>query len=82
MNESKLNEKNTEPARNPKVDLELMYMEEYLQGKGSSLKKLAILPQEEATKLRIEASQYASSRLEELESRARLLTDIHDVTDS
>jgi hypothetical protein len=58
-----------------------MYIDEYLQGKGYSRKELATLPEEETKRLMIEASQYASFKLEELESRARLLTKIHEVND-
>ena len=81
MNEANINGENTKRARNPKADLEMMYIDEYLQGKGYSRKELATLPEEETTKLMSEASQYASFKLEELESRARLLTKIHDAND-
>ena len=82
MNEANINGENTKRARNPKADLEMMYIDEYLQGKGYSRKELATLPEEETTKLMSEASQYASFKLEELESRAQLLTKIHDISDS
>lgn len=82
MNEANINGENTKRAKNPKADLEMMYIDDYLQGKGYSRKELATLPEEETSRLMIEASQYASFRLEELESRARLLTKIHDVSDS
>lgn len=82
MNDANANEENTKRAMNPKADLEMMYINEYLQGKGYSRKELATLPEEETTRLMTEASQYASFKLEELESRARLLTKIHDVSDS
>ena len=81
MNEANINGENTKRARNPKADLEMMYIDEYLQGKGYLRKELATLPEEETSRLMIEASQYASFKLEELESRARLLTEIHAVTD-
>ena len=81
MNEANINGENTKRARNPKADLEMMYIDEYLQGKGYLRKELATLPEEETSRLMIEASQYASFKLEELESRARLLTKIHDVKD-
>jgi hypothetical protein len=71
----------TDRARNSKSDLEMMYIDEYLQAKGYSRKELATLPEEQTTKLMSEASQYASFKLEELESRARLLTKIHDAND-
>jgi hypothetical protein len=82
MNEANINEENTKRAKNPKADLEMMYIDQYLQGKGYSRKELATLPEEEMSRLMIEASQYASFKLEELEARARLLTKIHDVSDS
>ena len=82
MNDANGNEENTKRAMNPKADLEMMYIDEYLQGKGYLRKELATLPGEETTRLMIEASQYASFKLEELESRARLLTRIHDGSDS
>ena len=74
--------KKIKPAKNPKAVIEMLYRQQYLQGKGYSLNELATLAEEKAKKLRIEASQHASLKLEELESRARLLTRIHDVTDS
>ena len=81
MKEANMSEKDTKPAGNPKADLEMMYIDEYLRGKGYSRKDLPTLPKQETTRLMTEASQYASFKLEELESRARLLTDIHDVGD-
>jgi hypothetical protein len=82
MNVTHVNQKNTKPVKNPKADLEMTYIKKYLQEKGYLLNELVTLPEDEATKLRIEASQYASFKLEELESRARLLTRIHDATES
>ena len=81
MNKANVNRENTKRAKNPKSDLEMLYIDEYLQGKGYSRQALASLPQEATTRLMTEASQYASFKLEELESRARLLTKIHDVND-
>ncbi len=79
MNEANVNGENTKRAKSPKADLEMMYIDEYLQGKGYSRKELATLPEEEKIRLMIAASQYASFKLEELESRARLLTKMRDV---
>ncbi len=47
--------------------LEIALMEEYL---GRPLSTLAELPEEEAARLRAEASRYASARLAEIEARA------------
>lgn len=81
MNEANVSEESTQRAKNPKSDLEMMYIDEYLQGKGYLRKELTSLPEEEVTRLMIEASQYASFKLEELESRARLFTKIYGVND-
>ena len=81
MNEANISGEKTNRARSPKSDLELMYIDEYLQEKGYTRKELATLPEEETTKLMRKASRYASFKLEELESRARLLTKIRDVND-
>jgi hypothetical protein len=75
-------EENARPVKNPKVDLEMLYMDEYLYEKGYSIKELDTLPAEQATRLRTEASQYASLKLAELESRARLRARIKSVSDS
>jgi hypothetical protein len=82
MKDVNVNEANTNPAKNPEADLEMMYIEKYLQEKGYSLKDLATLPEQDARRLMIEASQYASLKLEELEARARLHAETHDVSGS
>jgi hypothetical protein len=65
-----------------KADLEMKYIDEYLRDKGFSTRALNTLPEQEAARLMAEASRYASLKLAELESRARLRTKIHNVTDS
>ena len=82
MNDVNVNEENTKPAKNPEADLEMMYIEKYLQEKGYSLKELATLPEQETRRLMIEASQYASLKLEELEARARLRAETHNASGS
>ena len=81
MNEANVNGESTQRANNPKSDLEMMYIDEYLQGRGYLREELTTLPEEEMTRLMIDASQYASFKLEELESRARLFTKIYGVND-
>lgn len=49
------------------AQLEIALMEEYL---GQPLHSLALLPVEEAMRLRAAASRYASARLAEIEARA------------
>jgi hypothetical protein len=81
MTEAKTIEENVSSVENPKADLELMYIDEYLHEKGYSIKELDTLPAEQATRLRTEASQFASLKLAELESRARLRAKIHTASD-
>lgn len=49
------------------AQLEIALMEEYL---GQPLHSLALLPGQEAMRLRAAASRYASARLAEIEARA------------
>jgi hypothetical protein len=75
-------EENAKSVENPKASLEMMYIDEYLQEKGYSRKELDTLPEQEATRLMIDAYQYASLKLAELESRARLRTMIKNASDN
>lgn len=59
-------------AKGPQSTLERKYIEEYLLGKGYLLKDLEELPREQARQLMREACTYASNKLAEVESRARL----------
>lgn len=74
-------EKNRSLA-SPQAKLEKMYIEEYLREKGFLAKDLTTLPEKEAVSLMTEASRYASLKLAELESQARLHTKIHHATNS
>ncbi|MBM3126209.1 MAG: hypothetical protein FJZ87_14255 [Chloroflexi bacterium] len=58
--------------------LEKTLLEAYLKGKGYSLEDLKKLPEEEARQLMKEASIYASSKLAEVEIKARFVKDLHD----
>ena len=66
----------------PEGTLERMYIEEYLSGKGHTLGSVSALPEDEARQLMVEASVNASGRLAEVETRARLVQDIHGSTPS
>lgn len=79
MNDKK--DERTGRTKNTKAALELMYIDEYLRERGYSRKDLAMLSEGERTRLMVEATRFASFRLEELESRARLREKIHDVHD-
>jgi hypothetical protein len=59
----------------------MKYIAEYLRQKGFSTQDLNTLPEQEAARLMAEASQYASLKLAELESRARFRRKIQNVTD-
>ena len=78
----KLNNEMKEPAsaQEPEHGLEQKFIREFLQERGLTLKDLTTLPAEEARKLRIEASRYATARLAELEARARFVDTIHTAT--
>ena len=82
MNEVNRTEENPKSVASPTADLELLYIDEYLHEIGYSMRELDALPEKEATRLMTEASQYASLKLAELESRARLRTKIRNVTDT
>jgi hypothetical protein len=82
MNDNDKNDENSASVKGPKANLELMYIGEYLREKGYSIGDLNALPETEATRLMTEASQYASLKLAELESRARLHDKIHHVGDT
>jgi len=61
----------------PQTKVAWKYIPEYLRSKGVSLESLGKLPKEEQQRLMSEASQYASLKLAEVESRAKFRHDIH-----
>ena len=65
----------------PLAQLERAFIEEYLQGRGHHLQDVRELPSEQAEALMREASAYASGRLSELETRAHLVSDLHDASE-
>jgi hypothetical protein len=70
-----------ESPGDPLAQLERAFIEEYLQGRGHHLNGLRELPTEQATALMKEASTYASGRLTEFETRAHLVSDLHDASE-
>ena len=62
--------------------LENAFIEEYLRSQGCSLEQLHMLPKKLKKKLMTAASNYASLKLEEIESRAHFVEEIHDSTSS
>ncbi|GAB4541928.1 MAG: hypothetical protein Fur002_11250 [Anaerolineales bacterium] len=70
--------KETEPTEDQNAQLEKNLIAEYLREKGYSLEALKKLPAELAERLMKDASQYASLKLEEVESRARLVKELQE----
>lgn len=64
------------PIADPNALMESALIDEYLQARGTTLAALHALPDLQAETLLKEASQYASSRLMEVESRARFIESI------
>lgn len=70
--------KDAQPVEDRNALLEKSLIEEYLREKGYSLEALKNLPAELAEKLMKEASQYASLKMEEVESRAHFIKELRD----
>ena len=72
-------EKNEGPPalESPGGKLEMMYIEEYLKGKGFSRKTLSMLTPERKKRLMSAACLYASMKLAEVENRAHLVRELH-----
>jgi len=70
--------KDIAPAEDQNAQLEKSLIAEYLREKGYSLETLSELPAALAERLMKEASQYASLKLEEVESRARLVKELQE----
>ncbi len=67
----------TPPPEDPQAKLERSYLEAYLNSRGTSLKELNKLSKAETRALMIEACKYASTKLAEVETRSRLVNEIH-----
>jgi hypothetical protein len=64
----------------PQARLERLFIEAYLRIRGHTRHSLHELPEEEAKRLLMEASMYASARLAEVETRSRFVQDVHGVS--
>jgi hypothetical protein len=62
--------------------LEKCLIEEYLKGKGHTKESLGALPEDEAQRLKREASIFASNKLAEIEIRARFTRELHNASSS
>ncbi len=64
-------------AEESRARLEKVFIQAYLRTKGYTMESLHRLPEEEAKRLMIEASIYASTKLAEVETRTQLLDELH-----
>lgn len=64
------------PMTDPEALMERSLIDEFLQAHGTSLATLSSLPSDKADALLREASRYASTKLMEVEARARFVHSI------
>jgi hypothetical protein len=65
------------PVESPDARLERVFIDEYLEARGHTRRSVLELPPVEAETLLRAASEHASLRLAEIESRARYIDEIH-----
>ena len=70
-------ERSDKHGDHPLAQLERAFITEFLQGAGYSLSTLHELPEHQANGLLKQASQYASGKLTEVESRAHFVDEMH-----
>ena len=64
-------------ATDPSGIMELQLIEEYLHGRGYTLRSVRALPETERRPLLAAAAEHASLRLAEIDARAQLLDSLH-----
>lgn len=67
----------TAPREDPLAHLEQALIDEFIHSRGYLPSTLLELPEEVRVALLKDASRYASGKLSEVESRARLLHELH-----
>jgi hypothetical protein len=67
----------TPVGEDPVAGLERAFIAEFLEARGYDAERLQTLPEAQVHQLLKEASVYASTKLMEVEARARLVTDLH-----
>ena len=65
------------PLEDPLAELERQLIHAYLAGAGRDMKTLVARDDDAARRLLVEASQYASSRLSEIQARLHYLRSLH-----
>ena len=71
-----------EPEDESRALLEKGIIDEYLKNRGYDWKSLKKLPEDEAIRIMTEASIYASGKLTEIETKARLKQNLKDIGSS
>jgi len=70
------------PEDEARALLEKNLIDEYLKNKGYDRQSLKKLPEDKARRIMTEASMYASGKLTEIETKARLKKDLKDIGSS
>ena len=70
-------QKDVEPLHEPLAELEHHLISAFLAGAGHNLDELRTRTDEDARRLLVEASRYASARLCEIEARSHYLHQLH-----
>ncbi|HSC28946.1 MAG TPA: hypothetical protein VLD67_16845 [Vicinamibacterales bacterium] len=70
------------PMEDPQAALERALIEEFLRGRGLSLRTVHELPAEQVKALMRDASLHAATKLAEVEARAAFVHDIHGASSS
>lgn len=65
------------PREDPQGRLEQSFIRQFLAQKGYTQKDLETLPKDIARALRKEASNYASCKLAEVDTRSKLVNELH-----
>ena len=65
-----------QPLEDRHAHLEMLYVQQYFEGKGYTLESVNQLPAEQAKTLWREAMLFASGRLADTESRSQMLLDL------
>ena len=68
---------NKSATEGPQSALERKYIREYLANQGIDFEKLSGLPKDDIERIMVEACQYASLKLAEVESRAKFRHEIN-----
>lgn len=71
------NKEDTRPIEDPMAEIERQLIHAYLAGAGEDFHTLMMRNDDDARRLLAQASEYASSKLSEMESRLHYLRSLH-----